>query len=72
MSNNGMWTTREAARFLDLSTVTVLSKKDILGAVLVGRGYRWPIENVKRYAAAVEGKGLSDPTRGRELKKETG
>jgi hypothetical protein len=69
MSENGTWSTREAAYYLGLSNVAVLSKKDILGGKLVGRGYRWPIEKVKAYAEAVKGKSLRDPTRGQELKK---
>ena len=67
MTDNGTWSTREAARYLDLSTVALLRKAALLGAVRVGRGYQWPIERVKEYARSVVGKSLNDPTRGEEL-----
>lgn len=67
MTETGTWSTREAAHYLDISTVAMLRKAKMLGAVLVGRGYRWPIERVKEYARAVAGKALNDPTRGEEL-----
>ena len=65
-----MWSTREAARFLDISTVAMLRKAELLGAVRVGRGYQWPVEKVRAYARAVAGKSLNDPTRGEELARE--
>lgn len=67
MSKADTWTTREAARYLDISTVALLRKVDLLGAYKEGRGYQWPIENVQAYAQAVAGKSLNDPTRGDEL-----
>ena len=70
MTDNGMWSTREAARYLNISTVAMLRKADLLGAVKVGKGYQWPIERVKEYARAVAGKSLTDPTRGQELARE--
>ena len=67
MDTNETWTTREAARYLDISTVALLRKVKLLGAVKVAGGYQWPIERVKAYEHAVAGKALSDPTRGSEL-----
>jgi len=67
VDTNETWTTREAARYLDISTVALLRKVELLGASKVGIGYRWPIERVKAYERAVAGKALSDPTRGSEL-----
>ena len=64
------WTTREAAHYLDISTVAMLRKAELLGAIKVGRGYQWPIERVKEYGRAVAGKSLNDPTRGMELARE--
>ena len=63
------WTTREAANYLGLSTVAMLSKVGLLDAHRVGRGYRWPVEQVKGYARAVAGKALNDPTRNRVLER---
>lgn len=67
MNETETWTTREAARYLDISNVAMLRKAALLGAVRVGRGYQWPIDRVKAYARAVAGKSLNDPTRGEEL-----
>lgn len=70
MSNNHTWSTREAARFLDISTVALLRKTDKLGAYKDSRGwYHWPVERVKAYARAVSDKALTDPTRGQELER---
>ena len=65
MTDKTYWTTREAARFLDLSTVAMLSKVDLLGAVKQPRGYAWPVVRVQEYARSVAGKALNDPTRNR-------
>lgn len=70
MTENGTWSTREAAHYLNISTVAMLRKAELLGATIVGRGYRWPIERVKEYGRAVAGKALNDPTRGEELARE--
>jgi excisionase family DNA binding protein len=62
-------TTREAAHYLNLS-VTALARKakrGELGAFKQGRGYLFPRSEIERYAQAVEGKALTDPTRGKDL-----
>jgi len=65
-----MLTTREAARFLDLSTVALLRKADLLGAEKDARGwYLWPKDKLCEYKEAVAGKALNDPTRGEELER---
>jgi hypothetical protein len=69
MTDDETWSTREAARYLDISIVALLRKVELLHAEKVGRGYRWPIDRVKEYARAVAGKALTDPTRGEELEK---
>jgi hypothetical protein len=65
MENGKTWTTRQAARYLDLSTVAMLAKVELLGAVKHSAGYAWPVEAVKQYALDVAGKSLNDPTRNR-------
>ena len=67
MKKNNTWSTREAAHYLDISTVAMLRKVKLLGAEKVGRGYQWPIDRVQAYGRAVAGKSLNDPTRGVEL-----
>lgn len=67
MTEKMHWTTREAANYLGLSTVAMLSKVELLGAIATGRGYRWSIEKVKEYAQWVAGKALNDPTRNRDF-----
>lgn len=69
MTENETWSTREAARYLDISRVALLRKVDLLGAVRVGRGYHWPIKRIEEYARVVAGKVLTDPTRGEELER---
>jgi len=69
--DNETMTTREAARYLNLSTVVLLRKADLLGGVKDGRGwYRWPKDRIEAYKRAVVGKGLNDPTRGKDLERE--
>ena len=66
-----MLSTRQAARFLDLSTVALLRKTTLLGAEKDAQGwYHWPIEKLREYKDAVAGKALNDPTRGQELARE--
>jgi excisionase family DNA binding protein len=63
-------TTREAARYLDLS-ITVLTRKarrGELGAVKRGNGWVFPKSQIEAYARAVAGKSLNDPTRGDDLR----
>jgi len=59
------WSTRQAANYLGLSTVAMLSKVDFLGAARGPRGYRWPADKVREYERLVAGKALNDPTRNR-------
>jgi len=60
--------TREAAHYLGLSTVALLSKKNLLDAKRDARGWLWwPVDRLDAYGAAVAGKSLNDPTRGEEL-----
>lgn len=62
--------TRQAAHFLNISTVALLRKATLLGAHKDRRGwYRWPSDRVKAYRAATAGKALTDPTRGQELER---
>jgi len=64
-----MLTTRQAARYLDLSTVALLRKATLLGAERDGRGwYLWPKDKLREYRQAVVGKSMNDPTRGEELR----
>lgn len=63
------FTTREAARFLDISTVALLRKVDLLSAIREDKGYKWPITKIKEYKKATAGKALTDPTRGQELER---
>jgi len=62
-------TTREAAHYLNLSitTLTRKAKKGRLGAIREGRGYKFPRTEIEKYARAVSGKELTDPTRGNDL-----
>ena len=59
------WSTRQAAHYLGLSTVAMLSKVDLLGATKGPRGYRWPAGKVREHQRLVAGKAQNDPTRNR-------
>ena len=65
MADRELWTTRQAARYLELSTVAMLSKVELLGAVKTGRGYAWPADQVREYGKRIAGLALNDPTRNR-------
>ena len=66
MENETTWTTRQAAQYLNLSTVAMLAKVELLRPRKTGAGYLWPVVAVKQYARDVAGKSLNDPTRNRK------
>lgn len=68
--NHNWWTTRQAAAYLNLSTVAMVHKKELLGAVHSDNGYLWSPDKVREYARSVAGKSLNDPNRNRAFERD--